>query len=339
MRIAALALLLAALPAASAQADSLVFTLRGNVVRVDPDRPTVREVVARRGAGAPFIAVTQADDGSMVAQRDRSFVRLSRTGKQRGVAIDADPRPTAPSAFGPYDPELSPNGRYLAWWNGFNFLVSLPTLTDAYGNLTDTLNFFTGPVLGEVFFPNNVARNTGNFPSLEGSIFGPWASWYGNEGIVTGSPRRGGIDYDPIDGKGEPVGWFADSLAANLLVPRVTRQRDRLAAVQHSRFAPQGTTPKDEIRVYQLDGRPPALPPAGCVIPARGSSFRELSWSPDGKRLVWSDDQGIWIAGVPRRITEATPDNCPLNPRPRLLVRGGDEPHWGPADVPRRRGR
>lgn len=333
LRVLVAALVVVLLSPPGSRADSIVFVKKGNVARVDPDRPRVR--VMRRGGSTPFVAVSQADDGSMVAQRGRSFLRLSASGRLLSAPIDADPQKLAPDSFGPFDPEISPNGRYIVWWNGFNFVVSLPTLTDSLRSLTGLLTYFTGPVIGEIFFPTQVATNAAQPRNVESSTYGPWASWYGNRGLVSGSLRTAAVDYDPIDGKDEPIGWFRADEGSNFVLPRVSRRLDRLAVAENSNFTAEGTTSRDRISVYVLNGKPPALPVAGCFIDARNGPFFELSWAPDGKRLAWADKRGIWVAGAPRRV-RGFDSECRLSSRPRLLVRGGSEPHWGPADQPSR---
>jgi len=73
------------------------------------------------------------------------------------------------------------------------------------------------------------------------------------------------------------------------------------------------------LRLYTLTGPPPAPPTFACdFINPTGSFFRP-TWSPDGGRLAWQEDDGIWVA-----------DFCAQG---SLVIPGGKAPDWGPADV------
>jgi hypothetical protein len=54
------------------------------------------------------------------------------------------------------------------------------------------------------------------------------------------------------------------------------------------------------------------------------------TWSPSGSRLAWGGRGGIWATSIAGGNGDCGAD-------PRLLIRGGSEPDWGRAEMPRRR--
>jgi hypothetical protein len=111
VRLGLVTLLLVLLPAASAVADSIVFVRDGNVWISTPDGSTERPLTASDGFFSPSIA----DDGTIVALRGRSFVRLRPDGAVIGMPLDAIGGDWV-VASGPYDARVSPDGLKVAYW-------------------------------------------------------------------------------------------------------------------------------------------------------------------------------------------------------------------------------
>jgi hypothetical protein len=67
-------------------------------------------------------------------------------------------------------------------------------------------------------------------------------------------------------------------------------------------------------------------PAAGCAT-GKQEGTDGPTWSPDGSRLAWHETNAgrseIWV--------KDQADDCGV--QPRLLIAGGSEPDWGPADV------
>jgi hypothetical protein len=59
---------------------------------------------------------------------------------------------------------------------------------------------------------------------------------------------------------------------------------------------------------------------------APNTRIEGLTWSPDGRRLAWSEASGIWVSPI------AAVAGC--GAAPKRLIAGGSEPDWGPANVP-----
>jgi hypothetical protein len=67
----------------------------------------------------------------------------------------------------------------------------------------------------------------------------------------------------------------------------------------------------------------PGLPVMECVISgANGGEFGRPVWSPDGSSLAWEEGDGIWSIALGRDCSGTQ----------RLVIPGGSEPDWGPAD-------
>ena len=60
------------------------------------------------------------------------------------------------------------------------------------------------------------------------------------------------------------------------------------------------------------------------------------TFAPDGGRLAWAEDDGIKVVTVPSFAGGCTLDGA--TPNAPLVIPGGSQPDWGPADVPAGRG-
>jgi hypothetical protein len=60
------------------------------------------------------------------------------------------------------------------------------------------------------------------------------------------------------------------------------------------------------------------------------------TFSPDGNRLAWAEDDGIKVVDVPGFEGGCTLDGA--SPNSQLLIPGATQPDWGPAGVPSGRG-
>ncbi|HEX5924343.1 MAG TPA: hypothetical protein VFY45_10970 [Baekduia sp.] len=78
----------------------------------------------------------------------------------------------------------------------------------------------------------------------------------------------------------------------------------------------------------------PSTRPSPCYrySDAPGGRFSQPTFSPDGAGLAWSAGDGIHVAAVPALAAGCTMDGATA--APPLVIAGGSEPDWGPADVP-----
>ena len=82
----------------------------------------------------------------------------------------------------------------------------------------------------------------------------------------------------------------------------------------------------NHIVVYDVSGfdRPPT--PRYCSFVADdGGELGPPSWSPDGRQIAWAEAGGIWVG------TLGNPASCD-GWTAKLVVPGGREPDWGPAE-------
>ena len=101
----------------------------------------------------------------------------------------------------------------------------------------------------------------------------------------------------------------------------MVRQHDKLAAIRGPNLKNdwRGTA----IQIYSVTNLR-QTPNAVCSIKAQHGALGKVTWSPDGTTLAWSDSNGIWVSPV-----QTSALNCGLTPR--LVIRGGSNPDWGPA--------
>ena len=97
----------------------------------------------------------------------------------------------------------------------------------------------------------------------------------------------------------------------------LTAQGDRLAALGN-----------DTIRLYDVPGGPLNAPVFRCAITGFAGKASGPTWSPDGRTLAWGEDDGIHAM----RLDDL--GACGSAQR-TLLVPGGSEPDFGPADGPK----
>jgi hypothetical protein len=89
--------------------------------------------------------------------------------------------------------------------------------------------------------------------------------------------------------------------------------------------------PTEKIAVLSINGLDaPATFPAAvdCFIPATGNA-RDVTFSQDGTRMAWKDDEGVKIAGVPTTAG----DPCVFSSAPIVISVTGSSPSIGGADV------
>jgi hypothetical protein len=76
-----------------------------------------------------------------------------------------------------------------------------------------------------------------------------------------------------------------------------------------------------------MSGPPPAAvsPVLGCWYQNPTGKFVDPTWTSDGVRLAWQENDGVWLGALGGL-------SCPL-PDPVLILPGASEPDFGPAPV------
>ena len=226
--------------------------------------------------------------------------------RQDGRSLNAPINTPAPGT-GAIDARVSPNGRFVAYW--FATTVASPLCS------------FCAQVTNQVLL--SYANRFTPVRAIGTPNTGGWPSWIGNDTLVMTSGSAE-VWYYRL-GMREAAPWFADfqtgggSPIPTLVDAEVSRQGDRLAVVRGNN--------RETVTLYATNGRPPARPSAftrNCQLTADTGPFYDPTWSSNGKRLAVQDNQGIWVVPLPSL------SSCG---RPRLVVRGGSQPDFGPARV------
>jgi hypothetical protein len=111
----------AAFSAPSAFADSIVYEKDGNVWLANPDGSGQRQVTTAGGYTKP----TQADDGTIVAVKDKLLHRMDRAGNLLNLAGES-------GGTGPLTPAFAPGGALVA----YNYNIGTPGFSTALSHST-----------------------------------------------------------------------------------------------------------------------------------------------------------------------------------------------------------
>jgi hypothetical protein len=299
---------------------SIVFAKGGNVWTAAPDGSRQRRVTRNGTTSNPYMSPTQADAGTIVALRGTKVYRLNRKGRVLGrpfsVAVGLrNGGPLHELAFGP---AVSPDGRKVALYKTL-LQGTYDSRTGVSGlNLlavkTEYRNAVSGAKLGERHEPGTYLQSPSWIDNRRLLVFAPYSSFAPQVFIDT---LGGGLQ-----------GWFGDQLEGESSFDRklldegeLTRSGNKLAAIRGTNV--EGDWQGAAIFVYSVAGFS-AAPAAACAIPAARGPLAKPTWSPDGTTLAWSDRAGVWSSPV-----DVTKSGCALSPR--LVIRGGSTPDWGPA--------
>ena len=320
-RIILIAALVTLVPVASAQASSIVYIKKGDVWLANANGKRQRAITRNGTPANPYRSPAYSNSGVITAVRGRREVHFfNRRGKRIRRARDLTGGPTPP-----YDPvivdhAISPNGKRLATTLWITTRLATPKPGEPTGTDYSTTVWYTNAKSGKLLpgttdGGQSVTWVTNGLPV----VFAPY---------VYHSADAWTVD---LANPNSPTQWFQDRATVDVLDPsdgeplddgEVSRARDKIAVVRGpNTTASSGLT---MIRVYAVASLT-ERPTERCDLRAAPNSRIESpSWSPDGKRLAWSEADGIWTSP----IADGTGD-CAADPK--RLIPGGSQPDWGPA--------
>jgi hypothetical protein len=302
-----------AVPAA-ASADSIAFVKGGNVWLAAPDGGKLTQVTTDGTADSPYLSPSQGDDGTIAAGKGPLIVRL----RQNGEVIDqVDPPALTDSVSHPLDGTvvdvaLSPDGSKLAY----------------------TFASYTCPVgasCGARTATGYLAVGGGTPPAqLSGALYTSKPSWVTNTRTLSSAGYLHQINVHDLGPGTSDVHWFDDQdvmawPTTDLSDAELTRQGDKVAVLRG--YGSDTTLFTLKVNGNALSGPVAPLPTPMCLTSA-DPKLSSPSWSPDGRRLAFSDSSGVTVTGE----HPADGDGCGTWTF-KEIVAGASEPDWGPADV------
>ena len=327
------ALVALAVAAPAASADSIAYIKDGDVWLSTGDGSRQFRVTDT----GRYADVSQADDGTMIAL---TGVRLHRLDRRGNVLADfdtpvSDTRPApAKTFYGPFDPAISPDGTKVAYT--YYYMTQSQSPTCFPPECVTTINEGgTGYSWAD--------RQTGWDDPALGKHSG-WRNpaWVDEDTVMISDPTHA-LNHDVIldtlsDGdSGNLVhGWFSDMVEGNphMSGGDISRDRTKLAFATGSGDSTLSVYSVSQFPTVFRDGDAPASTrPTVCYRYSGGEgSYSTPTFAPDGSRLAWSEDSGIKVVSVPSFAGGCT--TAGATPTAPLVIPGGRNPDWGPADVP-----
>jgi hypothetical protein len=309
--------------AALSTAGSIAYQHGGNIFVARPDG-SARHQVTHRGQGTTYSSATQADNGTIEALHGNTIVHLDRNGKSLGPSTTVATGPSNNFSLHTlaFSPAISPNGQTAA--------VSVLEYQGVYDPTTGVKG------------ANIIAQTIQYFSTSSGKrisqrqLAGTYLespSWIDNNHLLMFAPYNISAAQVYVDGpKLDGWDWFHDPESGDFDFDRQALNSGELSPKHDLVALIRGNNLKNDwrstaVKIYTVtDLRTPPTPL--CSYPAQHGALSKVTWSPDGTTLAWSDSNGLWETPV-----DPTAANCGL--APKLVIRGGYSPDWGPTGVSR----
>jgi hypothetical protein len=304
-------------PDTASTAGSIVYQSGNNIWVASPNGSQQRMVTRDGRAGAGYAYPSQADNGTIEAVRGwTTLYHLSRSGKTIGrpLKVASGPNNNFSLHTLAMDPAISPNGQIVA--------ASIVEYQGLYDPTTG--GKATGLISQDASYWYTGSGKKWTTTHLAGTyLMAP--SWIDNNQFLLFAPYNiAASQVYVLSRKTQGWSWFADGdLFSREALNRgeLTRQRTKLAAIRGPNLVNDWRS--TSIQIYSVTSLH-SDPSAVCSIKAQHGAFGKVTWSPDGTTLAWSDSNGVWVSPV-----QIGSSNCGLSPR--LVIRGGSNPDWGPA--------
>ena len=331
--IAALLLLVCGAPVASA--DSIAYVKDGNVFLSTPDGSRQYQVTTAGG----YSDVSQADDGTMIALNGVRLHKLARARIRARRLRHAGLR-HAPGAGEDVLRALRPGD--LAGRHEGRVHVLLhdaepePDLLPAHLRGRDQRGRHRLHVL----------RSPDGLEGAELGYHSGWRhpSWIDNDNTMLSNPTHmpnRDIILDQVSDGGNGHAnvlrnWTSDLVDGNPHVSGgdITRDKRKLAFQTGENDATLTVYFVPEMPTSWRDGNPNVDAVHVCYRykDPVGGKHGVPTFSPDGGGLAFATGDGIHVAAVPAFSAGCTTEGATVTPP--LVIAGGSEPDWGPADVP-----
>jgi hypothetical protein len=262
-----------------------------------------------------YASPSQADDGTIVAAKGTDVVRMKQNGE---VLSSFDPPATTDSAGQhidgvPLGVKVSPDGTKIAY---------------SYVHANCPPGISCGVRYVTMYSHSDRATDPEEF----GKIYRRNPSWVTNSRILAfgGYGQQVNID-DFGGGRASDVHWFDDEdvfgqgNSTDLGDGELSPQGDRLAILR-------GYGDGLQLAFFAVEGDPrtsiPPAPKPACTTGAE-PTLAGPTWSPDGQTIAFEHKEGIETL----RLPSVAPDSCAGAESGRVVLPGGSQPDWGPADV------
>ena len=294
----------------AAQATTITYVDQDEVWISTLDGKTKKRISSGEG---DWRQVTAADAGRMLGVRKESG-KIDQTSSMRlwdasGETLSQGPLPYKNRAWSSYGApaglDLSSDGVFLA-----------------YGYFG-----YTGIVPGATFYEGHNVVNSDTKTLIDpiGQGGYEWPSMFGRR-VVAGVDDVAAIQ---TPGTG-PFGTDWTGLVNVSATPYDLYRTDIAATGRMLALEMQPETGDGRIAVVSISGVDPpvTLGPVDCFLPAVGDASSP-TFSQDGTKIAWEDDQGVKIASVPT----GTADPCVLGSSPVTISATGTSPSIGGADL------
>jgi hypothetical protein len=324
-----------ALAATSAHADSIVYAKQGNLFLISPDGSKGYQLTFDGGYSSP----SQATNGTIGALHNGQLVRLNRSGQLLNAPIDAMGSPGSGSSAigGPYEPRISPDGTRFA----YDFYVET-----SFDDIANGIRWINTGSYSTWTYADHFTSPAGESEYL--LTFGQ-PEWLSNDRVIGAQGPYVNIATWKL-GTGHGYTWDASQWWFTLQDPP-----DQYGVAAYHYYSDPALSP-DGSKIAMTDGEgdqsdlvlattngpawigePPypepdyvnmqsdvPAPTLRCQTPT--GAYSNPSWSSDSRMLAYGTGDGVHVMTVPATLTCSQVTD-------RLLVPGGTDPAFGPADV------